>query len=94
MDTTNSTPDEPLLRGKRKQNLQDMLKEVGLAVEYWLPKLQEHLGVTCAQGLQHLEKKTSRSSNLRHDIPGRKGLWRSCFTCHSQIVFQNYKSLR
>ncbi|XP_024425111.2 interferon-induced very large GTPase 1-like [Desmodus rotundus] len=57
MDTTKSTLDKPLLRGNRRQDLQDMLKEVGLADEYWLPKLQEHLGVTCAQAFQHLEEK-------------------------------------
>lgn len=34
-----------------------MLTEVGLSVAYWLPKLQEDLGVTCAQALQHLEGK-------------------------------------
>ncbi|KAM7329105.1 hypothetical protein ACRRTK_010718 [Alexandromys fortis] len=33
-----------------------MLNEVGLSVDYWLPKLQESLGVTCAQALQHLEQ--------------------------------------
>ncbi|KAH0506340.1 Interferon-induced very large GTPase 1 [Microtus ochrogaster] len=33
-----------------------MLTEVGLSVDYWLPKLQEDLGVTCAQALQHLEE--------------------------------------
>ncbi|KAM7086612.1 interferon-induced very large GTPase 1-like isoform 1-T2 [Molossus nigricans] len=57
MDQTNFTADEPLLRGKRGQDLQEMLKEVGLEVEYWLPKLQELLGVTSAQALQHLEEK-------------------------------------
>ncbi|VFV40357.1 interferon-induced very large gtpase 1 [Lynx pardinus] len=57
MATARSTPDEPQLRGKRTHDLQEMLTEVGLALEYWLPKLQEHLGVTCAQALQHLEEK-------------------------------------
>ncbi|XP_045873379.1 LOW QUALITY PROTEIN: interferon-induced very large GTPase 1-like [Meles meles] len=57
MATAKSTPDEPLVRGKRRHDLQAMLTEVGLALEYWLPKLQEQLGVTCAQALQHLEEK-------------------------------------
>uniref|UniRef100_G1Q620 Interferon-induced very large GTPase 1-like n=1 Tax=Myotis lucifugus TaxID=59463 RepID=G1Q620_MYOLU len=57
MDTANSRSNESLPKGKRKQDLQEMLREVGLAVEYWLPKLQEHLGVTCAQALQHVEEK-------------------------------------
>ncbi|XP_077613493.1 interferon-induced very large GTPase 1-like, partial [Crocuta crocuta] len=57
MATAKSIPDEPLLRDKRTHDLQEKLTEVGLAPEYWLPKLQEHLGVTCAQALQHLEEK-------------------------------------
>ncbi|XP_032709242.1 interferon-induced very large GTPase 1-like [Lontra canadensis] len=57
MATAKSTPDEPLIRGKRRQDLQELLTEVGLALEYWLPKLQEQLDVTCAQALQHLEEK-------------------------------------
>ncbi|XP_045706594.1 interferon-induced very large GTPase 1-like [Phyllostomus hastatus] len=56
MDTAKSTINKPLLRGNRRQDLQEMLKEVGLADEYSLHKLQEHLGVTCAQALQHLEE--------------------------------------
>ncbi|XP_028372880.1 interferon-induced very large GTPase 1-like [Phyllostomus discolor] len=57
MDTAESTLDKPLLQGNRRQDLQDMLREVGLSADYWLPKMQEHLGVTCAQALQHLEEK-------------------------------------
>ncbi|XP_039719394.1 interferon-induced very large GTPase 1-like [Pteropus medius] len=72
MDTTKSTPDESLLRSKRKQNLQEMLREVGLAVEYWLPKLQEHLGVTCAQSLQHLEKKDLQKLKSQAQHPWEK----------------------
>ncbi|XP_057605715.1 interferon-induced very large GTPase 1-like [Hippopotamus amphibius kiboko] len=54
MDVAESTPNEPLLTGKSGQDLQEMLREVGLEVEYWLPKLQEHLGVTSAQALKYL----------------------------------------
>ncbi|XP_060223763.1 interferon-induced very large GTPase 1-like [Meriones unguiculatus] len=57
MATAKSNPDEPQLRCRRKQELQDVLTEAGLSVDYWLPKLQEGLGVTCAQALQHLEGK-------------------------------------
>ncbi|XP_052569901.1 interferon-induced very large GTPase 1-like [Peromyscus californicus insignis] len=56
MATTKCTPDEPQLRSRR-QDLQEMLTEVGLSVDYWLPKLQEDLGVTCAQALQYLKEK-------------------------------------
>ncbi|XP_049746193.1 interferon-induced very large GTPase 1-like [Elephas maximus indicus] len=56
MDTAESITDEHLLKGKRRRDLQKMLREVGLAAEYWLPTLQK-LGVTCAQALQHLEEK-------------------------------------
>ncbi|XP_057633033.1 interferon-induced very large GTPase 1-like [Chionomys nivalis] len=57
MDTAKFIPDEPRSRSRRKQDLQEMLTEVGLSVDYWLPKLQEDMGVTCAQALQHLEEK-------------------------------------
>ncbi|XP_045703514.1 interferon-induced very large GTPase 1-like [Phyllostomus hastatus] len=57
MDTTKSPHYESFLRGNRRQDLQDMLREVGLANEYWLPMMQEQLGVTCVQALQHLEEK-------------------------------------
>ncbi|XP_010590565.2 interferon-induced very large GTPase 1-like [Loxodonta africana] len=57
MDTAESIPDEHLLKREKRQDLQEMLTEVGLAAEYWLPTLQEQLGVTCAQALQHLEEK-------------------------------------
>ncbi|XP_070259070.1 interferon-induced very large GTPase 1-like, partial [Myotis yumanensis] len=57
MDTADSTSDEPLDRGKSGQDLQEMLRGVGLSVEYWLPKLQEQLGVTFAEALQDIEEK-------------------------------------
>ncbi|XP_006105331.1 interferon-induced very large GTPase 1 [Myotis lucifugus] len=57
MDPSKSPSDEPLLKGKRRQDLQEMLREVGLEIEYWLPKLQKHLGVSCAQALQHVEER-------------------------------------
>ncbi|XP_053518801.1 LOW QUALITY PROTEIN: interferon-induced very large GTPase 1-like [Artibeus jamaicensis] len=44
-------------RGNGSQDLQEKLQEVGLSAEYWLPKIQEHLGVTCVEALQHLEEK-------------------------------------
>ncbi|XP_063112710.1 interferon-induced very large GTPase 1-like [Cavia porcellus] len=49
--------DELLNREKRKQDLQELLKNVGLDTKFWLPKFQEHLGVTCALALQYLEGK-------------------------------------
>ncbi|XP_032976071.1 interferon-induced very large GTPase 1-like [Rhinolophus ferrumequinum] len=72
MDTAKSTADEPLLRGKKGQDLQEMLREVGLEVEYWLPKLQEHLGVTCAQALQHLEDKDLQQLKSQAQYPWEK----------------------
>ncbi|XP_054581493.1 interferon-induced very large GTPase 1-like [Eptesicus fuscus] len=72
MDTADSMSDEPLDRGKRRQNLQEMLREVGLAVEYWLPKLQEQLGVTCAQALQHLEEKDLQKLKSQAQHPWEK----------------------
>ncbi|XP_043760240.1 interferon-induced very large GTPase 1-like [Cervus elaphus] len=68
MDTADSTAAETLLRGNRRKDLQQMLREVGLPVKYWLPKLEEHLGVTCAQALQYLEEKDFQElkSQARH----------------------------
>ncbi|ELK35130.1 Interferon-induced very large GTPase 1 [Myotis davidii] len=68
MDTADSTSDEPLVRGKSGQDLQEKLRGVGLSVEYWLPKLQEQLGVTCAQALQHIEEEDLQKlkSQARH----------------------------
>ncbi|XP_049746198.1 interferon-induced very large GTPase 1-like [Elephas maximus indicus] len=57
MDTAESIPDEHPIKSEKRQDLQEMLTEVGLAAEYWLPTLQEQLGVTSAQALQHLEEK-------------------------------------
>ena len=57
MDAAVSMPNEPLLRGKNRQDFQEMLREVGLAVEYRSSKQQEHLGVTSAHALQYLEEK-------------------------------------
>ncbi|KAF6333392.1 hypothetical protein mRhiFer1_008152 [Rhinolophus ferrumequinum] len=49
-----------------------MLREVGLEVEYWLPKLQEHLGVTCAQALQHLKEKDLQQLKSQAQYPWEK----------------------
>ena len=38
-------------------DLQELLNDVGLSVDYWLPKLQEDLGVTSAQALRYLDKR-------------------------------------
>ncbi|XP_054581651.1 interferon-induced very large GTPase 1-like [Eptesicus fuscus] len=72
MDTADSTSDEPLDRGKRRQDLQEMLREVGLAVEYWLPKLEEQLGVTCAQALQHVEEEDLQKLKSQAQHPWEK----------------------
>lgn len=50
-------PDETQLRSRRRHDLQEMLTEVGLSVDYWLPKHQEELGVTSAQALHYLDKR-------------------------------------
>nr|XP_051685000.1 interferon-induced very large GTPase 1-like [Oryctolagus cuniculus] len=72
MATAGHTHDEHLLRDGRKQDLQEMLREAGLAVEYWLPKLQEHLGVTCAQALQHLDEEDLQKLKSQAQHPWEK----------------------
>ncbi|XP_053418318.1 interferon-induced very large GTPase 1-like [Nycticebus coucang] len=57
MSTAEDTPDKPVHRDKRRQELQEILEKVGLSGDFWIPKLQEDLGVTCAQTLQHLQEK-------------------------------------
>lgn len=57
MATEKFFQDEPQLRSRRRHDLQEMLTEVGLSIDYWLPKLQEELGVTSAQALQYLDKR-------------------------------------
>ncbi|EPQ05525.1 Interferon-induced very large GTPase 1 [Myotis brandtii] len=49
-----------------------MLRGVGLSVEYWLPKLQEQLGVTCAQALQHVEEKDLQKLKSQAQHPWEK----------------------
>ncbi|XP_075827916.1 interferon-induced very large GTPase 1-like [Microtus pennsylvanicus] len=68
MDTAKFIPDELQSRSRRKQDLQEKLSEVGLSVDYWLPKLEEDVGVTCAQALQHLEEKDLQKlkSQIQH----------------------------
>ncbi|XP_031240782.1 interferon-induced very large GTPase 1-like, partial [Mastomys coucha] len=57
MATAKCIPEEPQLRSRRRHDLQEMLTEVGLSPDYWLPKLQEDLGVSSAQALQYLDKR-------------------------------------
>ncbi|XP_031240781.1 interferon-induced very large GTPase 1-like [Mastomys coucha] len=57
MDTAENFHDKPQSRSRRRHDLQEMLTEVGLSPDYWLPKLQEDLGVTTAQALQYLDKR-------------------------------------
>lgn len=72
MATAGHTHDEHLLRDGRKQDLQEILREAGLAVEDWLPKLQEHLGVTCAQALQHLDEEELQKLKSQAQHPWEK----------------------
>ncbi|XP_037378693.1 interferon-induced very large GTPase 1-like [Talpa occidentalis] len=69
MATARINPEDPQLPGERGQELQDMLREVGLAAEYWLPQLQEHLGVTCAQALENLDAKDLRRLQAQAKYP-------------------------
>ncbi|KAK7797717.1 hypothetical protein U0070_020801 [Myodes glareolus] len=57
MNTAKKFPEKSQPRHRKQQDLQEMLTEVGLSVDYWLPRLRKDLGVTCVQALQHLEEK-------------------------------------
>ncbi|XP_043851266.1 interferon-induced very large GTPase 1-like [Dromiciops gliroides] len=54
MSTPEDNDDEPH-HGRR--DLEKKLRELGLDPQYWVPKLQECLGVTSAQALQHLQQR-------------------------------------
>ncbi|XP_046294243.1 interferon-induced very large GTPase 1-like [Marmota monax] len=72
MDTTEHTSDEPLLKGKRRQDLQEMLRQVGLDIEYWLPKLQQGLGLTCPQVIEYLTEKDLQKLKSQVQHPWEK----------------------
>ncbi|XP_052011275.1 interferon-induced very large GTPase 1-like [Apodemus sylvaticus] len=57
MNTAEKFHDKPQLRSRRRHDIQEMLTEVGLSVDYWMPKLQEDLGVTSVQALQYLDNR-------------------------------------
>ncbi|XP_073940944.1 interferon-induced very large GTPase 1-like [Castor canadensis] len=86
MATTECTQDEPLLKGKRMQELQEMLREVGLAIEYWMPKLQEFFDVDCAQSFQYLKEKDFQKLKSEAQHPWEKRALEKLFALsHSNI---------
>ncbi|XP_005380565.1 PREDICTED: interferon-induced very large GTPase 1-like [Chinchilla lanigera] len=70
MATADYNTGEPLLGEERKQDLQEILNTVGLDSEFWLPKLQECLGVTCAQALLYLQEKDLQVLKSQVQDPG------------------------
>ncbi|XP_005380229.1 PREDICTED: interferon-induced very large GTPase 1-like [Chinchilla lanigera] len=86
MATADYNTDEPLLAEKRKQDLQETLNKVGLDSEFWLPKLQECLGVTCAQALQYLQEKDLQVLKSQVQHPWEKRALEKLFDLsHSNI---------
>ncbi|XP_036603603.1 interferon-induced very large GTPase 1-like [Trichosurus vulpecula] len=57
MSTPADDGDEPPHGDKGRKELEEKLRELGLDTQYWVPKLQEYLGVTSAQALQHLQQR-------------------------------------
>ncbi|XP_038197642.1 interferon-induced very large GTPase 1-like [Arvicola amphibius] len=55
-------------RSRKQLDLQEKLTNMGLSVDYWLPKLQEDLGVTSALDLQHLGERDLQKlkSQIQH----------------------------
>uniref|UniRef100_A0A8C6QJC4 VLIG-type G domain-containing protein n=1 Tax=Nannospalax galili TaxID=1026970 RepID=A0A8C6QJC4_NANGA len=72
MATAEDTPDEHHVRSKKKQDLQELLTEVGLSVDYWLHKVWEHLGVTCTEALQYLKEKDLQKLKSQAQHPWEK----------------------
>lgn len=56
MATEEHTHDEHRHTGKTQKDLQELLSDVGLDVEYWEEMLKKHLNVKSAQALQHLSE--------------------------------------
>ncbi|XP_068963943.1 interferon-induced very large GTPase 1-like [Petaurus breviceps papuanus] len=52
MSTPGDNGDEPPHGGPGRRELEEKLRELGLDTQYWVPKLQEYLGVTSTQALQ------------------------------------------
>ncbi|XP_077653406.1 interferon-induced very large GTPase 1-like [Urocitellus parryii] len=93
MATTEQTPEEPLLRVQKREDLQEMLRKVGLDVEYWLSKFQEDLGVTCAQALQHLtEKDLQKLKSQVHHPWEKKALKKLLDLSHSNSLAELQES--
>uniref|UniRef100_A0A8C9AJK3 Uncharacterized protein n=1 Tax=Prolemur simus TaxID=1328070 RepID=A0A8C9AJK3_PROSS len=93
MATAQHTPVDPVPRDKRRQDLQEMLEEVGLTVEYWLPKLQEDLGVTCRQALQHMEEKDLQKLKSQAKYPWEeRALEKLLNLAHSNSLSELQKS--
>ncbi|XP_045434083.1 interferon-induced very large GTPase 1-like [Pipistrellus kuhlii] len=88
MDTADTFSHELLVRGQRGQDLQELLREVGLAVEYWLPKLQEHLGVNSIQALQHLEEDDLQKLKSQAQHPWEKRALEKLLNSNSLSKFQ------
>jgi hypothetical protein len=71
-----------------------MLREVGLAVEYWMPKLQEHLSVTYVQALLYLKEKDLQKLKSHIQHPWEKMALEKMFDLlHSNSTSELQKSL-
>ncbi|XP_060032948.1 interferon-induced very large GTPase 1-like [Erinaceus europaeus] len=72
MATAQSIQDELLLKDENMKVLQDLLRKVGLNVQYWLPQLQQQLSITSIQALQHLEEKDFEKLTSQASHPWEK----------------------
>ncbi|KAM9036265.1 interferon-induced very large GTPase 1-like [Sarcophilus harrisii] len=85
MATPGNNEGEPHLNDPRKRNLEDKLKELGLDAQRWIPILQEHLGVTSVQALQHVKHKEILTLKSQANHPWEKrALEKLLSLCNSQ----------
>ncbi|XP_072466211.1 interferon-induced very large GTPase 1-like [Notamacropus eugenii] len=72
MSTPGNNDDEPPQRDPRRRELEEKLRELGLDVQYWAPKLQEYLSLTSAQALQYLKQREIQKLKSQAKHPWEK----------------------
>ncbi|XP_051846773.1 interferon-induced very large GTPase 1-like [Antechinus flavipes] len=85
MATPGNNENEPHPEDPGRRDLENKLKELGLDAQRWMPKLQEHLGVTSVQALQHVQHKEILALKSQAKHPWEKrALEKLLSLCNSQ----------
>uniref|UniRef100_A0A7N4PVZ0 Uncharacterized protein n=1 Tax=Sarcophilus harrisii TaxID=9305 RepID=A0A7N4PVZ0_SARHA len=85
MATPGNNENEPHPEDPGRRDLENKLKELGLDAQRWIPILQEHLGVTSVQALQHVQYKEILALKSQANHPWEKqALEKLLLLCNSQ----------